>query len=338
MTTIRVCAKSGEYDINIGRGLLSRVDEFFNLNRRVFIITDEGVPPSYAETVKEKCAEGYIFTLPSGEGTKSVSAFEKCLSEMCRLSFSRRDAVVAVGGGVVGDLAGFVSASYMRGIDFYNVPTTTLSALDSSIGGKVAINLGEIKNVVGAFYQPRGVLCDLDTLKSLDKRQFKSGLAEAVKMALTCSVSLFEFFENEEITDANLEFVISEALKIKKAVVEEDERETGLRKILNFGHSYGHAIETLTGMSEYYHGECVALGMIPMCAKSVIERLIRVLKKLSLPTEYTPNFDRVLSVMSHDKKASGDKISAVFVESVGKYEIREVKCADLVSYIKGELI
>ena len=131
---------------------------------------------------------------------------------------------------------------------------------------------------------------------------------------------------------------IAEALKIKKAVVQEDERERGLRKILNFGHSYGHAIETLTGMSEYYHGECVALGMIPMCAKSVRERLIRVLKKLSLPTEYTPDFERVLSVMSHDKKANGEKISAIFVPQAGKYEIRELVCSDLVSYIKGELI
>lgn len=333
MTTLKVFA-SREYGIHIGKGLLKKAGKLLNLNRRVFIMTDAGVPKEYAEKIKNECLDGYIFTLPSGEGTKSISCFERALSEMARLGFSRSDCVVAVGGGVIGDLAGFVAASYMRGVEFYNVPTTTLSQLDSSIGGKVAINLSGVKNIVGAFYQPSSVLIDTDTLKTLDKRQYASGLCEAVKMAMTSNENLFSYFEENEINDSNIDYVICEALKIKKAIVEADEREGGVRKILNFGHTYGHAVESLSGMRDYYHGECVSLGMIPMCSESARERLLPVLKKLSLPTSFTPDFKKLEAIMSHDKKANGDFVEAVFVESVGSCEIRKISIADLTQKIK----
>ena len=337
MKKLTVDLNTQSYNINIGAGILCRIGDYFNLDRRVFIITDDGVPREYALKVLSASKDGFIYTVPSGEGAKSFKYFEGALSEMARLCFGRGDAVLAVGGGVVGDLAGFVASSYMRGVDFYNVPTTTLSVLDSSIGGKVAINLGDIKNIVGAFKQPKGVLIDTDTLKSLDKRQYASGLAEALKMSLTSNPSLFEFFEKNEITDANIETLIYEALKIKKSVVEEDERELSLRRILNFGHTYGHAIESVTGMKKYYHGECVALGMIPMCSDGVRQRLLPVLKKLGLPTDFTPDFEKIKSVISHDKKTKGNLVSAVFVKEIGKFEIVDMRLDDLINTIRANL-
>lgn len=334
MTTLRLSLGERGYDINIGKGLLCEAHKYFNLDRRVLIVTDDGVPSEYARTVCDRAREGHIYTVKSGEGSKSLECYGEILKELVRLGFRRGDAVVAVGGGVVGDLAGFVAASYMRGIDFYNVPTTTLSQLDSSIGGKVAINLDGVKNIVGAFYQPCGVLIDTDTLKTLDARQYASGLCEAIKMSMTSNAALFSYFETQEINGENIEYVIAEALKIKRAVVEEDEREGGLRKILNLGHTYGHAIESLTGMREYYHGECVALGMIPMCSPEVRERLIPVLKKFGLPTEYTADLDRVEEIMSHDKKASTDGVDVILVEKIGEYKIERMSVKELVKRIQ----
>ncbi len=235
--------------------------------------------------------------------------------------FSRKDCVVAVGGGVIGDLSGFAAASFMRGIDFYNIPTTVLSQVDSSIGGKVAINFEGIKNIIGAFYQPKCVLIDPDVLNTLPQRQISNGLAEAVKMGLTSDASLFELFENGEIAD-NIEEIIIRSLNVKKSVVEQDEKEAGLRKILNFGHTIGHAIES-NKFGELYHGECVALGMLYMCSQSVCERLIPVLKKLNLPTKTNYNKNEVIKALSHDKKSSEDCIAVIYVDEIGHFKIRE---------------
>ena len=173
------------YDIVVERGLLARASHHLNLNRRVLIVTDSGVPAEYAETVAAQCRESIICTVEQGEGSKSPEMFEKLLQMMLDNGFSRKDLVIAVGGGVVGDLSGFAASAYMRGIDFYNIPTTLLSQIDSSIGGKTAINFGGVKNIVGAFYQPKKVLIDPDLLKTLPHRQISNALAEAVKMALT---------------------------------------------------------------------------------------------------------------------------------------------------------
>ena len=240
---------------------------------------------------------------------------------MNAMTMGRADAAVAVGGGVVGDLTGFAAACYMRGIDFYNVPTTLLSQVDSSIGGKTAINFDGIKNLVGAFYQPKGVLIDTDTLKTLDKRQLASGLAEAVKMALTSDAELFERFEAltaEEIYE-RIDEIIIRSLMIKKQVVESDERELGLRRVLNFGHTLGHGIEAAEEMSGVYHGECVAMGIPPMCSEKLCDRVIAVLKKLSLPYRYDGNLDRALAPVIHDKKAEGGAIKVILVDEPGTF-------------------
>ena len=194
--TIHMNLGEDSYDIIVERGALAKANEYLNLNRRVLVVTDSGVPSEYASAVAAQCKESVICTVESGEGSKSLETFGKLLKAMLDNGFSRKDCVVAVGGGVVGDLSGFVASAYMRGIDFYNIPTTLLSQIDSSIGGKTAINLVGVKNIVGAFYQPKRVIIDPELLKTLSPRQISSGLAEAVKMALTSDKELFDIFES----------------------------------------------------------------------------------------------------------------------------------------------
>lgn len=334
MKTLHIDLGSRGYDINIGRGLIECADRFFNLERRVFIVTDSGVPAEYARAVAACSKEAKIVTVDSGEGSKSAEVYAELLAEMLSFGLTRTDCAVAVGGGVVGDLTGFLAATYMRGIDFYNVPTTLLSQVDSSIGGKTAINLMGVKNVVGAFYQPRGVLIDPDTLKTLPKRHVANGLAEAVKMSLTSDSKLFRLFENEDINGGNIEEVVLRALSIKKSVVESDECERGLRKILNFGHTLGHGIEAAGEMSGFYHGECVALGMLPVCSEDVRERLVSVLRRIGLPTVYSGDIEEALSFVSHDKKCDGDKIDVVLVEKIGSYKIVKMNISDFAHLVR----
>ncbi|MBQ2863141.1 MAG: 3-dehydroquinate synthase, partial [Clostridia bacterium] len=262
--TIHMNLGEDSYDIIVERGIISRANKELNLNRRVLVVTDSGVPAEYARMLSDQCKESVICTVEQGEGSKSLEVFGRLLETMLDHGFSRKDCVVAVGGGVVGDLSGFAASAYMRGIDFYNIPTTLLSQIDSSIGGKTAVNFRGVKNIVGAFHQPRRVLIDPDLLHTLPKRQISNGLAEAVKMSLTSDAELFELFERGNI-DECIDEIIIRSLNVKKSVVEQDEKESGLRKILNFGHTVGHGIESSEGMSALYHGECVALGMIPMC-------------------------------------------------------------------------
>lgn len=326
MNILNMNLGANSYPIIIGRGLLERVAEFFNLDRKVFIVTDNGVPNKYAETVKNLCKCATVKTVAQGEASKSFKTLEDLLFAMSEFGMSRGDCVVAVGGGVVGDLSGFAASIYMRGVDFYNVPTTLLSQVDSSIGGKTAVNLGCVKNSVGSFKQPKAVLVDVDTLATLSKRHWRNGICEAVKMAVTSNRALFEKFENlsEEELYNDIEEIVTEALKIKKAVVEEDECEKGVRKILNFGHTFGHAIESEEGLSGMYHGECVALGMLALTSGSVKERLKTVLEKLSLPTRYDGNKEEALSYISHDKKCTQNGVSVILCPKIGEYNIKNM--------------
>lgn len=320
---MRLDLGANSYDIVVERGVLKRASKELNLDRKVLIVTDEGVPSAYAEEIKNASKEGYIVTVKQGESSKSIETFSELLSLLLKYGFSRKDAVVAVGGGVVGDLSGFVAASFMRGIDFYNIPTTVLSQVDSSIGGKTAVNLDGIKNIVGAFYQPKKVLIDLDVLKTLPQRQISNGLSEALKMSLTFDKELFEIFEKGNPFD-NLDEIIPKSLMIKKMVVEKDEKESGLRKVLNFGHTIGHGIESFEELNGLYHGECVALGMIPMCDESIRERLIKILNTLNLPTKIDIDVEKTYEAMTHDKKMSSGKVTMVKVPEIGSFELVDV--------------
>ena len=334
--TIRMNLGGDSYDIIVERGILSRADQYLNLDRRVLVVTDNGVPCEYARTIAGLCKESVVCTIEMGEASKSLDTFGHLLATMLEHGFSRRDCVVAVGGGVVGDLSGFAASAYMRGIDFYNIPTTLLSQIDSSIGGKTAVNFGGVKNIVGAFYQPKCVLIDPDLLSTLPKRQISNGIAEAVKMSLTSDKELFDIFENKDIDD-NIDEIIIRSLNIKKNVVEQDEKESGLRKILNFGHTVGHGIESSEGMSELYHGECVALGMIPMCGESIRDRVVRVLYKCGLWRELEYDWEKITEAAFHDKKADGDSVSITVVNEIGNFEIKKMKCLDVIEIAKSSL-
>ena len=221
-------------------------------------------------------------------------------------------------------------------MDFYNIPTTLLSQVDSSIGGKVAVDFGGVKNIVGAFHQPKRVLIDPDVLKTLPSRQIANGMAEALKESLTSDAELFTIIENG-VTEENIETVIEKALLIKKNVVEQDEKESGLRRILNFGHTLGHGIESESGLDGLYHGECVALGMIPMCSEVVRKRLIPTLERLGLPTVIEGDLETILNIAAHDKKRSGSDISVVWVEEIGSCEIKKMPMEDWKAMIRQNL-
>ena len=316
------------YDVIVSRGALARAGELLDLDRRVLILTDSGVPARYAAAVAKQAKAPTVFTVPAGEGSKSLEGLSGVLSAMFRAGLTRGDCVVAVGGGVCGDLGGFAASVYQRGIDFYNIPTTLLSQVDSSIGGKTAINFEGVKNTVGSFWQPRRVLIDPDTLATLDRRQFAAGLCEAVKMAFTSDADLFRSLEQTPVTVGTVEPVIEGALRVKRAVVEMDEKESGPRKILNFGHTFGHGIEAAVEPA-LYHGECVALGMLPMCAGAARERLLRVLTREGLPTVSPVGAGRIMEAVAHDKKKVGDGVDCVLVDEVGQGRVERLTLDDL---------
>ena len=292
------------YDIILKNGALENLYQFARLDRRVAVVTDAGVPAEYAQRVADQCRDAKIITVPQGEASKSMKILESVLRQMLEFNMGRGDLVIAVGGGVVGDLAGFAASIYMRGIDFINCPTTTLSMIDSSIGGKTAVDLGETKNIVGSFWQPKLVIVDPSTLATLPRRQYINGLAESVKASLLADPELFAIFEKGDID-------------------EQIETEHGMRKALNFGHTIGHGIEAVKGVKGrrtvgLYHGECVALGMLPMIESKALQKRVRaVYRRLGLPLRTACNKDKVYAEMLHDKKAQGGQITVIKVPGLG---------------------
>ena len=322
--TMRLGPRS--YDIILRRGALGRVGQLVNLGRKVLVVTDSGVPQQYLSTVLAQCPHGVPVVLEQGEATKSMATIEHLCTIMLQHGFGRTDAVLALGGGVVGDAAGFAAACYMRGIDFINCPTTTLAQVDSSIGGKTAVNRAGTKNIVGAFHQPRLVVADPDTLASLPPRHMANGLAEALKAGLIGDAELFALFE-KGCTQQDLEEILYRSLAVKKTIVEADEREAGCRAALNFGHTIGHAIEASRGLArrQLYHGECVALGLLPMLESSALRTRVRkVYKALGLPVRIRYDGDEIYSHLVHDKKAANGTITLVKVKRPGTYRLEKV--------------
>ena len=284
------------YDIILKNGALENLYQFARLDRRVAVVTDAGVPAEYAQRVADQCRDAKIITVPQGEASKSMKILESVLRQM--LEFN------------------------MGGIDFINCPTTTLSMIDSSIGGKTAVDLGETKNIVGSFWQPKLVIVDPSTLATLPRRQYINGLAESVKASLLADPELFAIFEKGDI-DEQIGEIIYRSLRFKKSIVEQDETEHGMRKALNFGHTIGHGIEAVKGVKGrrtvgLYHGECVALGMLPMIESKALQKRVRaVYRRLGLPLRTAYNKDKVYAEMLHDKKAQGGQITVIKVPGLG---------------------
>ena len=334
--TISVKTRDGAYRVITERGALSRAGEFLRLDRKCFIVTDDGVPEKYLNILKSQCEQSVVFRIAAGENSKTLESFSAGLKLLLDGGFTRSDCVIALGGGVVGDLAGFIASVFLRGIYFYNIPTTVLSQVDSSVGGKTAVNFDGYKNMIGAFYPPSAVLIDVDTLDTLPARQISNGLAESVKMAACMDKALFEFIEKNDVHE-NIEKIIEDSIKIKKYVVETDERENGLRRVLNFGHTLAHAIESesIRRGAGLYHGECVAIGMIPLSSEKAQKRLIPVLEKLGLPTKFDVDAETLLDATFHDKKRSGDRITLVRLKDIGEYEFDTVMYSEWEKEVKG---
>lgn len=362
-----------QYEINIESGSLSNVGKLWGLDKnekKVFIVTDSGVPTEYASCVASQCANSKIFTFTQGEASKNFDTLQDICAAMLESNMTRHDCVVAVGGGVVGDMSGFAASCYMRGIDFYNIPTTLLSQVDSSVGGKTAIDFRGVKNIIGAFYQPKGVLIDPEVLKTLSRRQLACGMAEIIKMAATLDGELFKRLEEEAAKtipwmeadekrrgtahveakhcdgdclhgesysdELETESIIEKSLRAKISVVEKDEKEGGLRKVLNFGHTLGHGIESNT---DFLHGEAVALGMLPMVGREMRERLITLYKWAGLPVSFDAlsshtTIEEIIETAMHDKKAENKSVATVQLDELEKFRFQSCTKEELTALYK----
>ena len=329
---IPVYSESGIYNIHIERGSLKRISSIIRPSGRVLIVSDSGVPFEYISTVSSAFGGCPVFLFEDGEQGKSFETLKAICERLLCEGFGRNDSVVALGGGVVGDVVGFSASCYMRGIDFYNIPTTLLSQLDSSIGGKTAINLYGVKNIVGSFFQPKAVVIDPDVLDTLPERHFSNGLAEALKTGIIGDKKLFELCENVNVKEC-IDEIIVRSILFKKSIVELDEKESGLRKCLNFGHTVGHAIEATVEPDSLLHGECVGLGMLPMCSAEIRSRVIAALKNCGLPVKYDCDKEKVFAALFHDKKTTGNKITLVKSKKIGSFYFDETETERLKEYL-----
>lgn len=338
---IRVALRDQSYDIEVGAENLGRIGECLApllAGKKIALVTDPVVEGLYGPKVRESLTEaGFSLAqviVPSGEKHKSLRELERIHEELARARLERSSALVALGGGVVGDLTGFAAATFLRGIDVVQVPTTLLAQVDSSIGGKTGVNLKAGKNLVGAFHQPRFVLADVETLGSLPEREFRAGLAEVVKYGVIMAPDLFGLLEEEADAIGALDReilaeIVHRCADAKARVVVEDEREGGLRAILNFGHTLGHAIEAMTDYRRFLHGEAVAIGMVFAARVSTLRhgfpaedanRLRTLLERFGLPINIPEELDRggLARAVETDKKRSADRVKFVCVEQIGK--------------------
>ena len=353
MRIVEVPLGARTYPIHIGPALLGQLAaqcRALNLGDKCAIISDRNVARRYARicvsNLKQSGFQPALITVAPGETAKSLKVAQSCYDALSKHRLERKSFIVALGGGVVGDLAGFVAATYLRGIPLVQVPTTLLAQVDSSVGGKVGVNLKAGKNLVGAFYQPRLVLCDLDTLRTLPPREFRAGLAEVIKYGIIYDATLFEQFERDmdrilAQDPAVLEPIIARCCEIKAYVVSEDETEAGLRAILNFGHTIGHAIEAISGYRKYLHGEAISIGQVAAARlsamhlglpKSDAERITALFKRAGLPTRIKLSRQKLAQLhkaMSLDKKVVAGDMKFVLAERIGKVQWGE--CVPLAS-------
>ena len=326
------------YEIAIGSGLLGSSDQIvpWIASEQVFVITNEVVAPLYLEQVEKSLSKKSVnrIILPDGEETKTLTTAEQIFDSMLEIPLSRSATVVALGGGVIGDMAGFAAACYQRGIPFIQVPTTLLSQVDSSVGGKTAVNHRLGKNMIGAFYQPKRVIADISTLSTLDPRQFASGVAEVIKYGVIDDASFFQWLdENMELIMAKdesaLEYIVEQSCLNKVRVVEQDEKESGVRALLNLGHTFGHAIENTVGYGTWLHGEAVAQGMVMAAYMSNLaglmdtedyEKIRSILARANLPVDDGAGLDmgKMMSAMSVDKKVDKGRIRLVLMKGIGQ--------------------
>ena len=353
VATTQPAARS--YTIHVGDTILQDIGGLLKTDcvQRAVIVSDQSVNATHAKTVAEALQDAAItidhLTIPSGEASKSLAEAERLWNEFARLKIDRKTAILAVGGGVIGDLTGFVAATFSRGLDFWQVPTTLVAQVDSAIGGKTGVNLPAGKNLVGAFWQPRGVVADISTLTTLPDREYVSGLAEVVKYGMILDTDFFHWLEENALRVRDREqrsvaHIVRRSAELKTLVVERDEREiTGLRACLNYGHTFAHAFETATGYGTLLHGEAVSLGMMAAarlaCSLNRIDQLVvdrqqKLLKTLGLPVSTLAlngiENDDLLGIMSRDKKSIGGKLRFILPSTIGEVETVDNVCHEFI--------
>jgi 3-dehydroquinate synthase len=342
MQRLIVDLKERSYPVIIGEKLMAQTSTWlpFIQGNQIYIVSEQQIAKHYLSTLLSGIPEHYqieIEYITSGEESKSLAYCQTLFTALARMPAHRNVTIIALGGGVVGDLAGFVSACWMRGVSWIQIPTSLLAMVDASVGGKTAINLAEGKNLVGAFHQPRAVIIDVDTLHTLPTRQFNSGLSEVVKYAAISDVPFFTWIEShaDELRTRNAEalsYVIAQCCQRKAQMVARDEFETGERALLNFGHTFGHALERLNELADLTHGEAVAIGMVlaarlseqlGMSTREHTTRLINLLRQLQLPVEVPEKIPSVslLQYMRRDKKNTNEKLRLILWRGIGKAEI-----------------
>lgn len=327
------------YPIIIEDNLLDRIDEEIKKvfkGNKVFILTDENVNKYYGDKVSSKLLDvGYevnSLVLPAGEETKSFFTLPEIYNALLDFNLTRSDLIITLGGGVIGDLGGFVASTYLRGVSFVQIPTSLLAQVDSSVGGKVAVDLEKGKNLVGSFYHPKLVLIDPLVLKTLDKRFLVDGMAEVIKYGCIKDINLFEYLNNTDEVEVinSIGTIIHRCCDIKREVVENDERDNGERMLLNFGHTIGHAIEQYYNYSKYTHGEAVAIGMYNITriseAKALTEpgtsgKIKNILEKYNLPYNMDIDIENILDTMNLDKKKLGKNLNIILLKEIGQSEI-----------------
>lgn len=341
MITVSIRA-SKHYDVCIQRGLLPQAGEYIRNvagGMTVAIVTDDTVDALYGEVLRESLqAQGYRvvkFVIPHGESSKNAANYIALLNYLAEQSVTRTDCIVALGGGVPGDLAGFTAATYLRGVSFVQIPTTLLAMVDSSVGGKTAIDLDAGKNLAGAFYQPDLVLCDTDVLQSLPADVFADGCAEVIKYGIILDEELFDRLKQPIYPQ--LEQVIARCVQIKRDVVMQDERDLGLRQLLNFGHTIGHAVEANSNFA-VSHGSAVAIGMCiaaniaaaqNLCSKECAQDIYDMVRAYGLPTNTNYTAEQLSAAAQKDKKRSGDSIHLILPSKIGRCEIHKTPVAQL---------
>lgn len=347
MKTIRVNT-SKPYNVIIERGGIDKCGKLISSvtnSRKIAIITDDIVGPLYAQRVvdsmKKSGFECNVFTFTNGEKSKCMKVLGEIYAFLSENNITRSDLIVALGGGVVGDITGFAAATYLRGTEFVQIPTTLLAQIDSSVGGKTAIDIESGKNLVGAFKQPALVICDSDTLKTLSSKILSDGMAEAVKYGMIRDEKLFQLIENHTLdnVDEIMDELIYTCIDIKRDVVEHDEFDTGERMILNFGHTLGHAIEAWHNYTNYTHGEGVASGMCmitDILAPQLSERLKKTLVNYSLPVGTDIDISELLPFCSKDKKRESGNLSYIVCKTIGKAEIVKVKVDEFCRLMEGK--
>ena len=314
---LTVSLPGSSYPVWIEKDCLSHLADKLDTQKKTILVYDSGIPQKWVDLVLQQFTNASCFCFEQGEGSKNITTYQQLLMAMSQAELNRKSQVIALGGGVTGDMAGFAAATYMRGIDFINLPTTVLAQVDSSVGGKTAIDLGPIKNIVGAFWQPKTVLIDPNVLETLDPRQIHAGLVEALKMGLLFDENLVADFEQEQLDFVK---IIARSIDLKRIVVEQDEKESNLRKSLNFGHTIGHGIEGSFENHDYLHGECVAIGMLYFLTDpNLRHRVLAILDRLEVPQIDHFDIAKASTLIRNDKKGNEAGIDCVFVDKPGHF-------------------